>query len=410
MGKLFTLLTWPIRAFSRMSGKKKTIVIILIVIISVGIRLITGNGKPPYTTEKVTKGDIVEIVSETGSISSSARTDVYSPTNGIVETVLIKNGEQVTAGRELFTIISSSTEQEKSQALANYLTAKNTLDTANATLFSLQSTMFSQWDTFKALAENDTYETSEGTPKYENRTLPAFLIAERDWLAAEANYKKQQSVIRQAQAQVASTSLLYQATQNATVKANADGTIYNLSIAPGNSVKINTASSPTTPLATIANRGITEVFVSLSENDIAKVRQEQQALIEVNAVNDKSYDGIVRRVDTIGTDEGGVIRYKAYMEMTNPDDALRPGMNADLKITTNTATDVLTVPNSSIKPYQGSRAVRVPDEKGEIKYIPVEIGIKGEEKTQVTKGLEEGQEIIISLSNEQIKRPGLFGN
>lgn len=410
MGKVLTLITSPFRAFSRMSFKKKLMVVILIVILIVGIWNVTSNGKPQYTTEKVARGDIVEIVSETGSISASARTDVYSPTNGIVESVLVKNGEQVTAGQDLFTIISSSTEQEKSQALANYLAAQNTLDTANATLLSLQSTMFSEWDAFKQLAENDTYETSEGDPKLENRTLPKFLIAEKDWLAAEANYKKQQSVIRQARAQVANTSLLYQATQNATVKANAEGTIYNLSVAPGNSVKVNTVASPTVPLATIANRGITEIVVSLSENDIAKVKQEQTALVTINAVNNKSYEGIVRRVDTIGTAEEGVIRYKAYVEITNPDDQLRPGMNGDLEITTNTVTDILTVPNSSIKPYQGERAVRVPDEKGEIKYIPVEIGIKGEEKTQITKGLEEGQEIIISLTNEQIKRPGLFGN
>ena len=42
-------------------------------------------------------------------------------------------------------------------------------------------------------------------------------------------------------------------------------------------------------------------------------------------------------------------------------------------------------------------------------YLPVEIGVKGEERTQILKGVAEGRQVISALSNAQIKRPGGFG-
>lgn len=410
---LKNLLLRPIRWFLRLSRKKKAfVVVVLIVVLFVGIGIVSGlTAKPAFTTVRAEKSDIVEIVSETGKIATNGRTDIVSPANGIVTTVLVKNGDPVIVGQELLTIKSTATEQEKSAALANYLSAQSTLETARATLFSLQSDMFEKWDTFKTLAEGDDYEEANGTPKYNQRALPEFHIAEKDWLAAEASFKKQQSVISQAQAAVSSTYLLYQATQDATVKATAAGAVANLSVAPGNTVIAKLATNAPTPLLTIASRTATEVLVSLSETDIAKVGEGQEVTIDVSAVSDHTYQGMVKRVDTIGTDVAGVIRYHVYIEVTDADEKLRPGMTVDCDIITKKLEGVLSVPNAAVKPYQGGRAVRVLDGKTKgVKYVPVEVGVKGVEKTQIISGIDEGQEVITSLSNEQLRRPGLFSN
>lgn len=402
----------PLAWFRKLSLKKKLLTIGALVVLFMIVSSVvsTATAKPTYTLDRASKSDIVELVSETGKISTSGQTDVFSPTYGVVQTVLVDNGIVVEAGQELMTIKSTATEQEKDAALATYMAAKNTLDTAQATAYSLQATMFSQWDTFKKLAEGDTYEEANGTPKYNNRALPEFHIAEKDWLAAEANYKKQQAVISQAQAAVASTYLLYQATQDTTVKATAQGTIANLSVAPGQTVIAKLVTTSPVPLLTIASQTTTEVMVLLSETDAAKVHPTQEVKINVNAVNNREYKGLVKRVDTIGTEIAGVVRYHTYIEVLDADDKLRPGMTVDVDITTKKLTGVLAVPNAAVKPYQGGRAVRVFDAKKQIKYIPVEIGIKGTEKTEILSGIEEGQEVITSLSNEQIKRSGLFGS
>jgi len=401
------LLHW----FRNLSWKKKTLVIIIaIVLISIIIGQITALTAPPgYTLAKAERKDITEIVSETGNIATNGSVQVYSPTNGVVSEVYVANGDIVSEGQDLLKIESTATEQEQSSAYANYLTASATLNAAKSNLNSLRATMYSEWDDFRNLATNDTYETGDGTARDQNREAAEFQIAQDSWLAAEAKYKDQQTVVSQASAQVSSTWLLYQATQNATVKATTNGTVANLSAAVGSNVAIQTLTTTPKPILTIANFSTTELILSLSESDIAKVKEGQRAEIDVSAVNDKTYDGIVRRADTVGTNELGVIRYNVYIEITNPDSNLRPGMTADVEVVTNEIKNTLAVPNSSIKPYQGGRAVRIIDKKTkEVTYIPVKIGVRGQENTQILSGINEGQEVVTSLSNEKIQRPGLF--
>ena len=103
------------------------------------------------------------------------------------------------------------------------------------------------------------------------------------------------------------------------------------------------------------------------------------------------------------------MQYNAYVTILNADAQIRSGMTADVTITTKKRRDVLTVPNSSVKPYKGGRAVRVLDEKTkEVTYIPVEIGIRGKDRTEIIKGISEGTGVITALPNDQIERPSLF--
>ena len=394
--------------FKSYSLKKKIIVVVVVVIaLFMGMGAISNlTKKPEFTTSRVAKSDITETVTETGSIAVSGTVNVYSPTNGITQEVYVKNGDLVEEGEELAKIDSSATQQEQQAAYANYLIAKNTFDAAQADLPALQSNMFEAWDTFRLLAKSGTYENLDGSPRNEQRTLPDFHIAEKDWLAAEAKYKAQAAVVSKGQAQVASTWLLYEATQNATVKAPSAGTVSNLSVSIGSNVSINSAAAPALPILTIVSSKATEMVVSLSEGDVSKVKEGQKAKIEVASL-DKIYNGEVKRADSIGTIDAGVIRYNAYLEVIDSDSDLKSGMNADATIITKSLNDVLSVPNSAIKPYQGGRAVRIIKNK-KVQYVPVATGVKGDSRTQIISGIEEGQEIISALSNEQLKRPGIF--
>lgn len=396
--------------FTRLSWKKKALIVL---IVGIALFLLFSSlrpKKPQYLTTTVKITNIVEQVTETGSIASNGRTDIYSPTNGVIENVFVENGEQVIQGDTLFTVKSTATEQEKADALASLLSAQSTLGTAKATMYSLQSAKDSAWDTYYELATSGKYQNGDGSPISDARALPEFTTAQNDWYAAEAQYKNQQAVVNQAGAAVSSANLKYQATQNATVKSPIEGTISNLSITNSNTVQAKNATTTPIPVLTISSSTATEVVVGIGEADIAKVKVGQPVSIIVNSVPDKTYKGIVRRVDSIGSDAQGVTNYKTYVEIVNPDSKLRSGMTADASITTREVKNVLAVPNAAVKPYQGGRAVRVPGKNGKITYVPVQIGVRGETTTEIISGLAQGREIIISLSNETVKRAGLFGN
>ncbi len=397
--------------FKALTRKKKIVVIVLlfIVLIIAWKTIANATKEPPYKLEKAKISNIEEVVSETGNITTSGRSDIYSPANGIITEVLVKNGNIVKEGDALFKVESSASEQEQKAAQANYLAAVSALNTAKASANLLRSEMLADWQTYKDTATNDIYENSDGTPRNDQRSSSEFNIAKDNWLAAEAKYKNQETAIAAASAEVTSTNILYQATKDAVVKAPISGTVANLSVSVGNGVAIKTATSINPPVLTIASVSLPEAAILLGENDIVKLSEGQSVKLDISAVDDKKYEGSVVRVDSIGTEKSGVMKYAVYIQILDSDERIRPGMSVDADITTKKMENILTVPNSSIKPYEGGRAVRVVDDKTkEVKFIPVKLGIRGQTRTQIISGISEGQEVVVSLSNENVKRPSLF--
>lgn len=401
---LLNLLEKPFRLFKKLSFKKKLVVIvILIVVVFFGWNRIFGGNGDKYVMGEVTRATITQTVSEIGNVEAGGNVSVISPSTGIVEEALAKNGEKVDIGDLLFKVVSSATEQEKSAAYSSYLTALSALNAANSTANSLKSTMLSKWKTFYDLATNSTYEYDDGTPKTENRVLVEFHTAKEDWLAAEAKYKDQQNSISQAQADVSSKLLLYEATQNAEVKATSKGKVANLALAQGNSVRASDVA------LVIVSESLNQfVRLPINEIDVTKIEEGQKAEIDVDAINDKKFKGTVDRVDSVGTNTQGVITYNVFVRLLDTDPSIRTEMTANVKMFTETRENVLSIPNGAVKPYQGGRAVRVVDGK-EAKHIPVRIGIRGDERTEIIEGLTEGQMIIIGATNELIQRDSPFG-
>ena len=86
-----------ITKFRQLSRKKKIIVIVLILILGgIGYLLWRNATKPPeYTLEAAKLDSIVEVVSETGNVTTAGAIPIYSTTTGMVEEVFIKNGDYV---------------------------------------------------------------------------------------------------------------------------------------------------------------------------------------------------------------------------------------------------------------------------------------------------------------------------
>jgi len=396
--------------FTSLSFKKKSFIIIIIVLIIGGIYVaqqFTKRGG--YLIEKAAKASLTEIVTESGEILTDGKTTVLSPTNGNVTQLSVHNGSLVKKGQVLLKVESSATEQEKQTAYANYLTAKATYDADNAALFSLQSKMFSAWKTYTDKATNSTYENADKSPNTNSRVLTDFTTSQDDWYAAEANYKNQQGILAKDQAALSSANIAYQATQDAVIKAPISGTVENLAVTKGNSVNAQTLLNPSPkPVLIITNNQAIEAVIPVGQTSITKVKIGQNATIRPDAYKDVEYKGTVTRVDTIGENNQGVVTYNVYITIDNPNDKLRAGMTLDGDIVTNKLDNVLSVPNSAVVLNEGKRAVRIL-RNNKVTFVPVLIGIKSESRTQILEGISEGQEIIVSLTNEQLARPSFFG-
>jgi multidrug efflux pump subunit AcrA (membrane-fusion protein) len=398
-----------ISKFKSASKKKKFLVIIAILILGfvVSSQLRKASAPPKYTLEAAKIDSITELVSETGNITAAGVTPIYSTTTGVVEEVYVSNGSYVAKNQELFKVKATATKQEKDSALATYLSAKSALETAKATQLSLQAQMFGQWDSFKELAQSDEYENADGSPKFEQRGEPEFHIPEKEWLAAEASYKKQQTVISQASAQVSATWQAYQSTQDSKVISTIEGEVRNLGIAKGDMITISSPTGVSNPALILVDSSIQPVIkLNVNENDVLKIKEGQPATVEFDAISNQTFIGKVDRVDTIATPTADVVTFAVYVSITDNSTLIRSGLTADVDITVDGREGILTVPSSAIKPYQGGKAVRIVGANGEVEFVPVEVGIQGGGKTQIISGIEEGTQVITALADDQVERSG----
>lgn len=373
-------------------SKRKRIFIIaavLVVIVFVGIKVLF-RGNDGYIFGTVQRRTITEIVTESGIITTNGKVNVYSPTKGVIGKVLVANGESVSEGQELFTVQSTATPEEIATAFATYEAANAAVQQAENTRRSTSATVDRVHDDLKNKGASETFlqkETRTTAEVANDNAWDALLAARADLVSAETAYR---------------------ATQDSTVVAPIAGLITNLSVVSGNYVAVNSVLAPTSAVLMIGGLGTMEIMVSVGEGDINKIDVGQEVSIKLDAVDDRNYKGTIKRFDKNGTITQGVVKFNIYIEITDPDDKLKAGMTADVDITTNKVENVLSVPNTAIKPYQKGRAVRIL-ENGKLEFIPVKIGVKGKEFTQITEGLAEGQQIVESLTNEKAARTGLFG-
>jgi HlyD family secretion protein len=378
--------------FFRSTWKKRTAILVAVVLIGGLIgKTIFFKKADGYVMDTAQLRTITEVVTESGTITANGKVDVYSPTTGVIGEVFIANGEIVTEGQKLFTVKSTATPQEKAAALAAYQAAKTAVQQAENTRRGTVATVDRVHDDLKNKSATETFSEKE------TRTI------------AEIANDNAYDALLAAQAQLSSARIAYQSTQNATVYAPIPGVVSNLSVAAGTNVSVYSLLAPASPVLLIGNSGKTETVVSVGESDINKIEIGQSAAVKLDAVADRTYSAKVIRYDVRGTSVQGVVKFNVYFEITDPDDLIKPGMTADVDIVTRELTNVLSVPNTAIKPYQKGRAVRRIGNDNQLEFIPVKVGIKGKEFSQITDGLTVGQEIVVSLTNEKTQRKSLMG-
>jgi len=396
---IFSRVMWLFRSFQHASLLKKIIVVVVvgILLFFVSGSLFGSNTQSQITTDTVKKATIVDTVGESGNIQSNQLT-VYSVSNGVIEELYVKNGQTVQKGDKLFQVQSTASSQDKAQAYASYLSAKTTLDAAQAKINSLQAAAF------KA---NQTFVNDKGSVSNPETSDPNYIQEKATWLQAEADYKNQTAVIAQAQASLNSALLSYQATQDSVVTAQVAGVISNLSYEIGDQVTAassGNSNTDTTASSVLVIGTDTEnvVKIQINEMDINKIKVGQEASVTLSAIKDKTFKGVVTRVDDYGTSNSGVITYNVFVKITDPTEAIKPLMSAVVTIQTTKHENALVVPNSAVKPYKGGKAVQVKDTSktgNQLKYIQVKTGIKSTNQTEILEGVTEGMEVVTDTSS-----------
>lgn len=392
-------------------GSRKRKIITLGIILLAGYLIwknsIGGAQSPTYQTAQVTKGTIVSSVSESGLVSVANRASITTQASGVVSQVYVKNGDKVDKGQKIADIaLDPDGFVRQAQAWTSYLSAQNSLNSAEAELYSLQSTMYSKWKIYTDLAQNSTYQNTDGSPNTANRALTQFTTAQDDWLAAEAQYKNQQGQIAQTESALSSSWLNYQSA-SATITSPLSGTISDITIVPG--MQLNTSylgnNVSSQIVASIKTAGNPVVTVDLSEVDVASVKTGDKATLTFDAFPNQTFTGRVLGINTTGTVSSGVTTYPAIIQLDTPNNNILPNMSVTANIITDVKNDVLMVPSIAVQSTNGQSTVRVLN-NGRISTVDVTIGLSSDSDTEITSGLSEDQTVITSFVTSSTSASG----
>ncbi|MFZ5464297.1 MAG: efflux RND transporter periplasmic adaptor subunit [Pseudomonadota bacterium] len=147
----------------------------------------------------------------------------------------------------------------------------------------------------------------------------------------------------------------------------------------------------------IADLSTVWLIADVFEQDIGLVKPGQTAKVVIDAYPGREFEGRVDYVyPTLNTPTRTV---PVRVEMANPDNLLRPGMYAQIRLATSaTAGKVVTVPDTAVI-HSGRRQV-VLIERGEGRFEPrdVKLGLHTDDYIEVLEGVAEGEKVVVAAN------------
>lgn len=352
-----------------------------------------------FDTVKVQKGNISNVVTATGTVEAMTTVEVGTQVSGIIEHVYVDFNDNVKQGQVLARLDETSLRAQLQQSQAS-------LDQAQAQLNFQEAT----WNRLKALYDKE-------------------LIAKADYDQALYNYENAKAAVSNARSSVdrAKVNLAY-----ATITSPIDGVVLNRAIEEGQTVA---ASFNTPEMFTIVN-DLTqmEIQASVDEADIGQVKQGQRVDFTVDTYPDEKFAGSVSQVRLQPVTTNTVVTYVVIFSAPNPDKKLMPGMTANaiiyiqekpntlilsgkamrftpdaeymMKMAGKSGPGAVPAGMPAVMPTEmpaempaAAKMVWMKDVKGGIRPVPVTVGIINSSSVEILSGLNEGDEVIISMNN-----------
>ncbi|MBN2092614.1 efflux RND transporter periplasmic adaptor subunit [candidate division KSB1 bacterium] len=247
----------------------------------------------PVEVATVTKGAITSYILLSSNLETEKMADVYSRVQGLVDNLLVEEGEYVRKGQTLVELEADEFNLAEERARVNYEQQQNAFQRAEA---------MHQ----KQLLSKEEFEQAKFTAEAQR-------IA---WQEAKLNldYTK--------------------------IDAPISGVIAERLCRVGDRIQ------PTAKLFSIINNDEMIVVVHIPEKEIENVRKGQNAFILSNNLGDQKFNGWVKRVSPAVDPQSGT--FKVTVGVKNINQKLRPGMFVNVHIITDVHPDAVLVPKTAI--------------------------------------------------------------
>jgi len=270
---------------------------------------------------------------------------------------------------------------------AELRSAQARVDQAQAEFASAQK----RWDTLQAEQDAELQSAEAHVAQAQAALDQAQANAVQEQLR-KADVTSAQAQVARAQAQVDNAKIMLDYT---TVRAPRDGVILQKIVEQGTIV--TSGRSVVGQGTDIVELGdLTKMFVEvqLDEVDVGKVQAGQPVSISIDAFPDEQFQGVVTRIDPQAVSQQNITTVLTTVQVNNPDERLKPEMTASCEFLVDKVENALYLPNRAVQKMNSEYTVTVATGEG-LATVPVEVGVVGDENTEIVAGLKEGDEVIM---------------
>lgn len=381
---------------------RKLLIVVAVLVVAIALYLLfgyssDGGTQVTYVTVPVEKGTLKAEINSTGTIKPRVEVQVGSQVSGTIRK-LYADFESVVKEGDLIALIDPDTYKAKvGQAKANLLSAKANLEKAEVSLVDQTRTLRRKEELVRtnAISQQD------------------FDTAQTNVDAARAQVDAAKAAVAQMEANLEEAELNLKYTR---IVAPVNGVVTARNMDVGQTV---TASFQTPVLFRIAeDLTLMQVYTSVDEADIGRVRDGQQAVFSVPAFPDELFTASVTQIRNDPQIQQNVVTYNVILDVSNNELKLRPGMTTNVQIRLSEVHDALIVPQQAFHyspraekklavniqaPSSGQRRLWKLAEKNELKPLIVGIGTIGGDRVQInTDELKPGDRVVV---DEILKKP-----
>jgi HlyD family secretion protein len=146
-----------------------------------------------------------------------------------------------------------------------------------------------------------------------------------------------------------------------------------------------------------------EVVAMLHESIVDQVGPGMRATVHIEGLSDRRIEGHITKIATMPllNWSSDVKYFEGVVRLENVPSGLRPGMSAEVKIALPRVEQVLTVPSEAIQFNDGRDFCFVVNEDG-LERRDVKLGHVTSELSEVTEGLEEGEQVVVNPPKENL--------
>jgi HlyD family secretion protein len=387
-----------------------------------GYSLLKKMAPPPPTVDVVTdvvfRGDFSDFIRATGNLTAYEQVTITPEVDGTIGELHIAEGDTVTAGQLLFTIINPDLDRA-------IVAAQRGVDNANLSLRSAQN----QRNDAAAAVDRTWAEYLAVKTAYDNSLLLTSDDLSLEGAPTEADVHMALEVYRQATGALEGSKIslesvqmmvsdaktaLDQAVEFATkrnVYAPIAGQVVVMNLERG--MKLSALAMNGLSAAQIADVSRLRMTVSINELDILNISPGMTGQVHVNALVDYIAQAEVLRVaSTSGTNDvyyyggGGLVTYQVELLIKEPDPRLKIGMSAEAEIITQSLNDVLMVNSMAVLGSGEFSYVVVVDSGGVHREVSVRVIVSNNSYAVIQGGINAGDVVVINNRGIGIGKTG----